>query len=72
MRHDGQHGDNHRGDEPYTIRDAVAFCQEMNAELLCGECSEEGYLAQLRRDEFLFDTLMERLAQCPAGIGNRT
>ncbi len=68
MRHDEQCGDNHRGDEPYTICDAVEFCQEMNNDLLCDGCSNKEYLAQLRKDEHILDGLMERLARHSASV----
>jgi len=61
MRHDEQYGDNHRGDEPYTICDAVEFCQEMNNDLLREERPEEEYLAQLRKDEQALGDLMARI-----------
>lgn len=62
VRHDDQYGNNHRGDEPYTVQDAIAFCQEMNEELLDdGHPRGEGYLAQLREDRQILDKLMERV-----------
>lgn len=68
MRHDEQYEDNHRGDELYTIQDAVEFCQTMNADLIREEHPEEEYLNQLRKDEHILDTLMEQLALCPASV----
>lgn len=32
--HDNQDGENADNDQPYTIRDCIDFCQEMNSELL--------------------------------------
>ena len=62
VRHDDQYGNNHRGDEPYTVQDTIAFCQEMNEELLDdGHPRDEGYLAQLREDRQVLDKLMEKV-----------
>ena len=62
-RHDEQYGDNHRDDEPYTVRDAIEFCQEMNEDLLHdSRFQSEGYLTQLRKDEQVLDALMGRIA----------
>ena len=61
MRHDKQYGDDHRGDEPYTVLDAIMFCQEMNDDLLHEDCSDEKYLSQLRKDEQILDELMVEL-----------
>ena len=61
MRHDEQYGDSHIEDEVYTVLDAVTFCQEMNADLLHEEHSDEKYLSQLREDEQVLDALMGRL-----------
>ena len=63
VRHDEQYGDNHRRDEPYTIHDAVEFCQEMNEDLIQDSDSPKEYLSQLRKDEKILDALMARLAQ---------
>lgn len=64
VRHDEQYGDSHRGDEPYTVRDAIEFCQEMNDDLLRDECSrseaDEEYLLQLRADEQALASLVRR------------
>lgn len=61
MRHNEQYGDNRRGDEPYTVLDAVMFCQEMNDDLLHGDRSDEKYLSQLRKDEQILDELILEL-----------
>lgn len=61
MRHDEQDGDDHRGDEPYTVQDAVGFCQEMNDDLLHEDCLDERFLSQLRKDERVLDALIARL-----------
>ncbi len=65
MRHDEQYGDDHRQDEPYTVQDAVEFCQAMNEELLREAVSSDGtgadYLSQLQKDEQTLDALMVRL-----------
>lgn len=67
VRHDEQYGNHHRGDEPYSVRDAIEFCQEMNDDLLRVECSrieaDEEYLLQLRADERSLASLMKRLAR---------
>lgn len=62
VRHDDQYGNNHRGDEPYTVQDAIEFCQEMNEDLLNDSRSQdEEYLSQLRKDGQILDTLLERV-----------
>ena len=62
VRHDEQYGEEHRGDEPYTIQDAVEFCQEMNEDLIRDiSCTSREYLVQLRKDEKILDALMARL-----------
>ena len=62
VRHDEQSGEDHRGDEPYTIQDAVEFCQEMNEDLIRDiSCTSREYLVQLRKDEKILDALMARL-----------
>lgn len=63
MRHDEQCEDNHSGDEPYTVYDAVEFCQEMNEELIRDSNSPKEYLSQLRKDKKILDALMVRLVQ---------
>ena len=51
-------------DQPYTIREAVEFCQEMNEELLRDASSEESRdenrVLDLRKDDFILSGLMER------------
>lgn len=68
MRHDEQCEDDYREDEPYTIRDAIAFCQEMNDDLLRNGCfqgePDEGHLSQLRKDGQVLDALMARSRSC--------
>lgn len=53
-------------DQPYTIREAVEFCQEMNEELLrdaSGEESrDENRVLDLRKDGLILGGLMERAA----------
>ena len=44
--HDNQDGENADNDQPYTIRDCIDFCQEMNSEL--------------QKDELILDRMMER------------
>ena len=66
LRHDEQYGANHREDMPYTIQDAILFCQEMNEDLIrdidfWGR-SDKDYLSQLRQDE---QTLAALTARCP-------
>ena len=63
MRHDKQYGDDHTMDEPYTMCDTIEFCQTMNDELLREECSDDDYLAQLRKDEQALRDLMEKLLE---------
>lgn len=38
--HDNQDGENADNDQPYTIRDCIDFCQEMNSELLLEEAGK--------------------------------
>ena len=51
-------------DQPYTIREAVEFCQEMNEELLRDASSEEycdeSRILDLRKDDFILSGLVER------------
>lgn len=62
VRHDEQYGEDHKSDEPYTIQDAVEFCQEMNEDLIRDiSCTSREYLVQLRKDEKILDALMARL-----------
>lgn len=53
-------------DQPYTIREVVEFCQEMNEELLMdvssNEQRDESYILDLRKDELILSGLMERTA----------
>ena len=60
--HDGQDGEKHDDDMPYSIRDCVEFCQEMNEELLqyaqLAETTDEDYVLDLRKDELILDRLM--------------
>lgn len=53
-------------DQPYTIREAVEFCQEMNKELLRDASSkeqrDESYILDLRKDDLILSGLMERAA----------
>lgn len=64
--HDGQDGEKH-DDALYSIRDCVEFCQEMNEELLLdtqsGEKTDAEYILDLRKDEIILDSLMERVAK---------
>ena len=52
--HDNQDGENADNDQPYTIRDCIDFCQEMNSELLLEEAGKEGgdpdYFSELQKD----------------------
>lgn len=67
-RHDEQYGDSHQEDEPYSVQEAVEFCQEMNQDLLRDSEQGEEYSAHLRKDEQLLDALMERVAaSCQPG-----
>lgn len=62
--HDNQDGEKYDGDQPYTIRDCIEFCQEMNGELLLEEYGKEkrdpGYFSELQKDELILNRLMER------------
>lgn len=53
-------------DQPYTIREAVEFCQEMNEELLQDaagkEQRDENYILDLRKDDLILARLMEKAA----------
>ncbi len=65
--HDGQDGEKHDDDVLYSIRDCVEFCQEMNEELLLDAQSSEKtdaeYILDLRKDEIIIGSLMERVAK---------
>ncbi len=65
--HDGQDGENHDDDALYSIRECVEFCQEMNEELLLDAQSSEKvdgeYILDLRKDEIIIGSLMERVAK---------
>lgn len=54
-------------DEPYTIREAVEFCQEMNEELLLDASSkeqrDESYIRGLRKDDLILSRLMEKVVE---------
>lgn len=62
--HDNQDGENADNDQPYTIRDCIDFCQEMNSELLLEEAGKEGgdpdYFSELQKDELILGMMMER------------
>lgn len=66
VRHDRQDGADYSEDIPYSIRDAVMFCQEMNEELLqeneYRNDTDAGYLTRLREDEQILDALLEKNA----------
>ena len=53
-------------DQPYTIREAIEFCQEMNEELLLDASGEdprdENRILDLRKDDLILSGLMERAA----------
>ena len=53
-------------DQPYTIREAVEFCQEMNEELLLDATGkkqqDESYILDLRKDDLILSGLMEKAA----------
>ena len=53
-------------DQPYTIREAVEFCQEMNEELLMDASSKEhrddSYILDLQKDDLILSGLMDRAA----------
>nr|DAL09575.1 MAG TPA_asm: DpnD/PcfM-like protein [Caudoviricetes sp.] len=61
---DNQDGENADNDQPYTIRDCIDFCQEMNSELLLEEAGKEGgdpyYFSELQKDELILGMMMER------------
>ena len=60
--HDNQDGENANSDQPYTIRDCIDFCQEMNSELLLEEAGKEGgdpdYFSELQKDELILGMMM--------------
>mgnify|MGYP001031256876 CR=1 FL=1 len=53
-------------DQPYTIREAVEFCQEMNEELLQDAAGKEqrddSYILDLRKDDLILAGLAEKAA----------
>lgn len=62
--HDNQDGENDENDTPYTIRDVIELCQELNGEILLEEESRETtqpeYILDLRKDEILLEHMMEK------------
>lgn len=72
VRHDEQYGTIHRGDEPYTVREAVEFCQEMNEDLIRDSAQiglDEDYFVKLQRDAEVLSALMARpVVPSPEGI----
>lgn len=62
--HDNQEGEKDDNDTPYTIRDVIEFCKELNGEILLNEESRDTtqpeYIMDLRKDEMLLDLMMER------------
>ena len=62
--HDNQDGEKYDNDQPYTIRDCIDFCQEMNSELLLEEAGKEKcdpeYFSELQKDELILGKMMER------------
>lgn len=67
VRHDMQYRDDHRGDAPYKIQEAVWFCQEMNEDLLKDALSytssDAAYLSDLLQSERILDVLAVRMTQ---------
>lgn len=62
--HDNQEGGHDENDTPYTIRDVIEFCQEMNGEILLDAetdpAAKPDYILDLRKDEILLEHMMER------------
>ena len=71
-RHDEQDGSDYSGDVPYSIQEAIIFCQEMNEELLreneAQSNPDAGYLRRLRKDEQALDALMEKIYAAPVSF----
>lgn len=69
-RHDEQEEYDYSKDVPYSIWDAVLFCQEKNEELLQeneSRCNPDAaYLCRLRKDEQALGALMEKISAAPA------
>ena len=71
--HDNQGGENADNDQPYTIRDCIELCQEMNEELLADHLSNKDgdadKLESLQKDELILSGLMLRAANAlPARV----
>lgn len=53
-----------RMNTPYTIRDVIELCQELNGEILLEEESRETtqpeYILDLHKDEILLERMMEK------------
>lgn len=69
---DTQGGDSAK-DEPYTIRDCIELCQEMNEELLADQrgkkTPDEDVMESLQKDELILSGLMIRVANAlPARV----
>lgn len=68
MLHDAEEEEKYgyANDQPYTIREAVEFCQEMNEELLLDASSkeqqDESYILDMRKDNLILNGLMEKAA----------
>lgn len=64
--HDNQEGEKDDNDTPYTIRDVIEFCKDLNEEILIEEESkvttQPEYIMELRKDEMILGHMMERAA----------
>lgn len=65
--HDNQDGERDEDDTPYTIREVIEFCQELNGDILLGEetkeNSEPAYVLELRKDEMLLQHMLDRASE---------
>lgn len=64
--HDNQNGEKDENDTPYTVRDVIELCQELNGEILLDEegrdTTKPDYIMELRKDEMLLERMMEKAA----------
>lgn len=65
VRHDLQQSNDHQGDDPYTVQDAIRFALDMSEDILrCTEQAEapdEAYLSDLRNDGRVLTDLLDRM-----------
>ena len=65
--HDQQDGDDHSKDEPYSVREAIEFCVEMNEELLTDAQTasnrDDHNILDLEKDAYILEEIMQRASK---------